>query len=115
MLIEPVLKRHAERYASVDLRFGWRVEAIEQDTDAVRIAARELTSDRIVEITGDYAVGCDGPRSVVREALGIRLEGIGAEDRDFMGGRMLATYLDAPAFHDSVGVKPSWQHWAMRR
>ena len=30
-----------------------------------------------------------------------------------MGGRMLATYLDAPAFYDSVGVKPSWQHWAM--
>jgi 2-polyprenyl-6-methoxyphenol hydroxylase-like FAD-dependent oxidoreductase len=113
MLIEPVLKRHAERYPSVDLRFGWRVEAIEQDADAVRITARALASDRVVEITGDYAVGCDGPRSVVREALGIRFEGIGAEDRDFMGGRMLATYLDEPAFYDSVGVKPSWQHWAM--
>lgn len=113
MLIEPVLKRHAEHYASVDLRFGWRVQAIEQDADAVRITVRELASGRVAQITGDYAVGCDGPRSVVRDALGIRLEGIGAEDRDFMGGRMLATYLDAPGFYDSVGVKPSWQHWAM--
>jgi len=113
MLIEPVLKRHAERYRSVDLRFGWCAEAIEQDADSVRVRARELATDRVAEFAADYAVGCDGPRSMVREALGIRLDGIGAEDREFMGGRMLATYLDAPGFYDSVGVRRSWQHWAM--
>lgn len=113
MLIEPVLKRHAARYASVDLCFGWRVEAISHDAASVRVQARDLSSNQLAEIRADYAVGCDGPRSIVRETLGIRLDGIGAEDRDFMGGRMLAVYLDAPSFYDSVCAKPSWQHWAM--
>jgi 2-polyprenyl-6-methoxyphenol hydroxylase-like FAD-dependent oxidoreductase len=113
MLIEPVLKRHAERHAGVDLRFGWHVEAIEQDDDAVRIRAREVATDRVAEFFADYAVGCDGPRSIMREAIGARLEGIGSEDRDFMGGRMLAVHLDAPGFYDNLGVNRSWQYWLM--
>ena len=115
MLIEPVLKRHAERLPAIDLRFGWRVEEIAQDTDGVRLRARELSTGRVTEFRADYAVGCDGPRSLVREALGIRYAGIGAEDGDFMGGRMLAVHLDAPAFYDTVPVSRSWQHWALNR
>jgi 2-polyprenyl-6-methoxyphenol hydroxylase-like FAD-dependent oxidoreductase len=106
MFIEPVLKRHAESFACVELRFGSRAEGIEQNENRVRVQ----TSEGFFE--GDYAVGCDGPHSLVREALGIRYEGIGAEDRQFMGGRMLATYLDAPAFYDLV-KKKSWQYWAI--
>ena len=115
MLIEPVLRRHAERWPSVDLRFGWRVEAIAQDAEAVRVQARELSTNRIAEFRADYAVGCDGPRSIVRETLGIRYQGIGSEDREFLGGRMLAAYLDAPQFYQSLGVRRSWQHWALNR
>src|SRR4029079_12383008 len=89
MLVAPVLKRHAERYPSVDRHSGWRVEAIAQEAGAVRVRARDLASDRVDEFSADYAVGCDGPRSLVRDALGISLTGINAEDRDFMGGRML--------------------------
>jgi 2-polyprenyl-6-methoxyphenol hydroxylase-like FAD-dependent oxidoreductase len=106
MFIEPVLKRHAEKFQSVELHFGCRVEAIEQDANQVRAQTSSGT------VTADYAVGCDGPRSLVREALGIRYEGIGAEDRQFMGGRMLAVHLDAPAFYELV-KKKSWQYWAI--
>jgi len=113
MLIEPVLKRHAERHESVDLRFGWCMEALDQDDRSVRVQAREVATGRVAELSADYAVGCDGPRSVVREAIGVRLEGIGAEDRDFMGGRMLAAHVDSPSFYQSLGVKRSWQYWAM--
>jgi 2-polyprenyl-6-methoxyphenol hydroxylase-like FAD-dependent oxidoreductase len=113
MLIEPVLKRHAERYRSIDLRFGWRVEAIAQDATGVRVRARDLASDQVHDFNADYAVGCDGPRSLVRETLGIGLAGINAEDREFMGGRMLAIYLDAPDLHSRLGLRPSWQHWVM--
>jgi 2-polyprenyl-6-methoxyphenol hydroxylase-like FAD-dependent oxidoreductase len=113
MLIEPVLKRHAERYPSIDLRFGWRVEEIAQDDAGVRVQARHLASNRTETLAGAYAVGCDAARGVVRETLGIAYEGVGAEDGDFMGGRMLAVYLRAPAFYDSVPVQRSWQHWAL--
>jgi 2-polyprenyl-6-methoxyphenol hydroxylase-like FAD-dependent oxidoreductase len=115
MLIEPVLRRHAVRWPAVDLQFGWRVEAISQDAQSVRAQARDVASNRVVEFTADYAIGCDGARSVVREALGIRYAGIGTEDREFMGGRMLAVHLDAPQFYQSTGVRPSWQHWALNR
>jgi hypothetical protein len=108
MLIEPVLKRHAEHWPSVEVRFGCRVERIEQDDREVRIHTKDG------KFIGDYAVGCDGPKSLVREALGIRYEGIGAEDREFMGGRMLAAYLEAPAFYDLVPGR-SWQYWAINR
>jgi 2-polyprenyl-6-methoxyphenol hydroxylase-like FAD-dependent oxidoreductase len=115
MLIEPVLRRRAAGFPSVDLRFGCCVEAISQDAASVRVHARDLASKRVTEFTADYAVGCDGPRSLVRESLGIRYSGIGAEDREFMGGRMLAVHLDAPQFYDNVGVRRSWQHWVLNR
>lgn len=114
MFIEPVLKRHAEQWPGVDLRFGWRVERVDQDEHAVRLRAVELESGRASDFAADYAVGCDGSRSLVREALGVRYEGIGAEDREFMGGRMLAAHLSAPAFYDIVRAR-SWQYWAMNR
>lgn len=115
MLIEPVLRRHAARWPAVDLRFGWRVEAISQDAEAVHVQARDLAANGSVGFRADYAIGCDGPRSTVREALGIRYLGIGSEDRDFMGGRMLAVHIDAPQFYRSIGVRQSWQHWALNR
>jgi 2-polyprenyl-6-methoxyphenol hydroxylase-like FAD-dependent oxidoreductase len=115
MLIEPVLKRQAERHPAVDMRFGWCVESIEQDAQSVRVRARDLSSNRLEEISADYAVGCDGPRSLVREAIGVRYTGIGSEDREFLGGRMLAAYIDAPQFYASIGVRQSWQHWALNR
>jgi 2-polyprenyl-6-methoxyphenol hydroxylase-like FAD-dependent oxidoreductase len=115
MLIEPVLRRHAVQYPSVDLRLGWCVEAVAQDAESVQVRARDLSSNTLADFVADYAVGCDGPRSVVREALGIRYQGIGSEDREFMGGRMLATHLDAPEFYRSTGTRPSWQHWAINR
>jgi 2-polyprenyl-6-methoxyphenol hydroxylase-like FAD-dependent oxidoreductase len=114
MLIEPVLKRHAERWPCVDVRFGWRVEAVSQNFQSVSLRAVNVVSGEKAEFIGDYAVGCDGPKSLVREALGIRYEGIGAEDREFMGGRMLAAYLDTPAFYDLVPGR-SWQYWAINR
>jgi len=115
MLIEPVLRRHAVQYPSVDLRLGWRFESVMQDAETVRVSARDLSSDAVTEFVADYAVGCDGPRSVVREALGIRYAGIGSEEREFLGGRMLAAHLDAPQFYQSTGTRPSWQHWAINR
>src|SRR6266850_5535246 len=75
MFIEPVLKRHAERLPSVDLRLGVHVSGIEQDANGVRVHTDKGT------FGGDYLVGCDGAKSLVREALAIRYEGIGAEDR----------------------------------
>jgi 2-polyprenyl-6-methoxyphenol hydroxylase-like FAD-dependent oxidoreductase len=115
MFIEPVLKRHAGRWPSVDLRFGWQVEEIAQDEQAVRVRAREVATGRVSELKAAYAVGCDGPRSLVRETLGLRYQGIGSEDREFLGGRMLAAYVHAPGFYEIVNGGRSWQYWSINR
>ena len=47
------------------------------------------------------------------KAIGVRYEGIGAEDRQFMGGRMLAAYVRAPAFYEIVLSGRSWQYWSI--
>ena len=112
MLIEPVLKAEAERFPAVHMRFGWRVDAIEQSAEGVRVRAVDETG-RAAWFAADYAVGCDGPRSLVRETLGIRYEGHGSEDREFLGGRMLAADVDMPAFYEFAGTGPSWQYWAI--
>jgi hypothetical protein len=74
-----------------------------------------LASGRSEVVEGEYAVGCEGARSLVRDAIGANYEGIGSEDREFMGGKMLATYLDAPQFYAFTPQRRSWQYWAVNR
>lgn len=112
MFIEATLRRQAARWPAIELRFGWRVETISQDADGVEIRARDAASGALETFRGDYAVGCDGPRSMVREAIGVRYEGHAAEERDFMGGRMLACYFRSPEFYQ-LGAGRSWQYWAI--
>src|SRR5258708_2729045 len=99
MYIEAVLKRQAERWPAAKVRFGWRARKLESRTDGVTVEAEQLATGKVERIEADYAVGCDGPRSLVREALGVRYEGQSREERDFMAGKMVAAYIKTPAFY----------------
>src|SRR5712691_10125777 len=88
MYIEAVLKKQAEKWPTADVRFGWRARRLEARADSVAVEAEQLATGKLERIEADYAVGCDGPRSMAREALGVRYEGLAGEGRDFMGGRM---------------------------
>jgi len=60
--------------AHADVRFGWRVEAVEQDEDGVRV--RGLDADgQPFEANGRFLVGADGARSVVRQHMALTFEG----------------------------------------
>ena len=72
--MDKVLRRKAAGMAKVDLRLGWTAETVEQDADGVRIAIVGPDGTREV-VDGDYAVGCDGSRSLVREQIGISQSG----------------------------------------
>lgn len=115
MYIEAVLKKQAEKWPAADVRFGWRVQRIEQGDDCVSLEAEQISTGKTERIEADYAVGCDGPRSLVRTALGIGYEGFSREDREFMGGKMLAVYIRSSAFYDAVRAPRAWQYWAMNR
>jgi 2-polyprenyl-6-methoxyphenol hydroxylase-like FAD-dependent oxidoreductase len=73
--MEAVLRQKVATVAGVDLFLGWTVLSIAQDDGSVRAEiAKEDGEDRKV-LTGDYLVGCDGARSLVRETVGIARSG----------------------------------------
>lgn len=115
MFIEAVLKQQAERWPSADIRYGWRAGRLHHRPDGVSVDVEPLATGTGERIDADFAVGCDGGRSMVRETLGIRYEGLASEERDYLGGQMLAAYLRAPEFYTVVPCKPSWQYWAVNR
>lgn len=115
MFIEPLLKEHAETLASVDLRFGWLAAEVREEGERVAVVATNEESGETQTFTGDYVVGCEGPRSLVRGAMDTRYEGFAGESRDFLGGRMMATFLDAPAFYEEGPQRESWQYWCINR
>ncbi|MGH8725341.1 MAG: FAD-dependent monooxygenase, partial [Burkholderiales bacterium] len=57
-------------------------------------------------------VGADGPRSAVRQALGIRYAGETGVTRPFVGGRMYAVHARIPDFYREVPHRPAWMNVA---
>jgi len=113
IFIEPVLKKQAESFKTNEILFGWRVVELAHTADGVRVVAKQdgTGTARVFEFS--YLAGCDGPRSFVRKSLGIRHEGVGNEERAFMGGTMLAARLETSDFFNVVDGGRAWQFWAI--
>jgi len=63
-------------------------------------------------VTTRYLIGADGPRSTVRQALGIRYAGETGITRPFVGGRMYAVHARMPDFYREVPHRPAWMNVA---
>jgi 2-polyprenyl-6-methoxyphenol hydroxylase-like FAD-dependent oxidoreductase len=68
---EYVLRARLEQFDNVELRFGWAAEAIRQTGDTVEVIVAEDSGGSREILQSDYAVGCDGAHSLVREQAGI--------------------------------------------
>lgn len=68
---EEVLRARAAELPSVDLRYGYMVEAVGQDNDGVTVTAGARDGGEPLSVRASYAVGCDGSRSVARQSAGI--------------------------------------------
>jgi 2-polyprenyl-6-methoxyphenol hydroxylase-like FAD-dependent oxidoreductase len=108
--IEPVLRRHAEALPSVSVNYGWRLTNFQDLHD--RVEARVESSSRSQTMTARYLVGADGPRSAVRQALGIAYAGETGVTRHFVGGRMYAVHARIPDFYREVPHRPAWMNVA---
>ncbi len=71
--LEPLLKAAVERLPAVSVRFGCAYVSHAQDAAGVVVALR--AGGAVRTLRARYLVGCDGGASLVRERLGIRLEG----------------------------------------
>ena len=74
--LEPVLLKEARRLGG-DIRFGVELMSFEQDDDGVSAVVRSRETGENRTVRADYLVAADGPRSPVRERLGIGQTGAG--------------------------------------
>ena len=113
LFIEPVLRRHAERHACVDLRFGWLATGFSQDAQGVVVQAHASGDEsQRVEVRARYLVGCDGARSMVRRGLDIGMAGESRIVREFMGGKVHATYFRSADLYDRIRGDRAWMYFA---
>ena len=73
-LLDPVLHRAVVEDGHAEVRFGWRLTALEQDDDGVSAVCID-EAGRPAGIRARYLVGADGARSTVRDLCGIAMPG----------------------------------------
>jgi 2-polyprenyl-6-methoxyphenol hydroxylase-like FAD-dependent oxidoreductase len=75
--LEPLLRERA-RELGAEHRYGTELISFEQDDDGVTSMIRTRDDGPVETVRSDYLVAADGARSLVREQLGIQMEGRGA-------------------------------------
>ena len=73
--VEEVLRRKMAALESVEARFGWTADSVDQDEVGVRVSVVEEAGSGRDVLEADYLVGCDGGHSLVRSRLGIERGG----------------------------------------
>ena len=122
--VEVTLRQHAEKWASNDIRYGWKLESFKDEslssTNTGSVAASHPIEARIqqvnsaepvsLDVRAKYFIGADGARSFVRHELGIAWGGATGFKRNFMGGKMLAVYLKATHFYERNPNDRAWMY-----
>lgn len=75
LFFDPIMRRLAESFLSVRLRYRCRFESFAESADGVECRVHDLANDRRETITARFLVACCGGRSSVPQALGVRWEG----------------------------------------
>jgi 2-polyprenyl-6-methoxyphenol hydroxylase-like FAD-dependent oxidoreductase len=113
MFVEQILKDELDQKELVDMRFGWKLNKFNYDFDGATAEIEEVQTGKIEIVRCGYLVGCDGSQSMVRKTLAINYSGKGGEDVDFMMGRMLSVYFEAPDLYNVMKTDAPWQFHSM--
>jgi len=121
--LEPVLLESA-RELGADIRFGTELVSFEQDDEGVAALVKDRESGATQTVRADYLVAADGPRSPVRESLGIGRTGKGElfhnvsitfrakELADVVGDRrFIVCYLMNPEGSGALLPVDNQEHW----
>jgi 2-polyprenyl-6-methoxyphenol hydroxylase-like FAD-dependent oxidoreductase len=103
--LEPLLRDYAASLPAVELRFAWRLEGFSQDEEGISATIAEVDGARRETIRASYLVGCDGGRSPVRHALGIKFDGRGVL------GQVWGTWFRAPTLWKERTLRPGVMYW----
>lgn len=105
IFLEPLLAERLAELPSVTVLRGWEAISAEQDSGGVTIVLTETATGGKRTVRAQFAAGCDGGASVMRRAIGARLQG-DAEAAE----RRLSIYFRSeelvPLLKD-----PGWMYW----
>ena len=97
---DPLLRERAALFPCVSLRYGHRLDGFEVTGDGVVARLTDLADGTDYAMLAHYLVGCDGANSLIREALGIGLEGTEVL------GRPLHMFFRTPDLFAQLDLKP---------
>lgn len=108
MLLDPVLREHAMEQAEIDVRLSHQVTEIRQVDGRVEIGYEKVGSGEKGAISAKYVMACDGGRSTIRRALGIKMDG-GATGL----GHTQSIFFRSNDVLKNFSVKPGWMNWVI--
>jgi FAD-dependent monooxygenase len=74
-VFEAWLKGIADKNPLIDLRFGNKVESVEESAEGVKVFYEEVQTGQRKKIASRYLAACDGASSRIRRSLGIPIDG----------------------------------------
>jgi len=74
-MFDPILRRFAERFDCVELRYRHRFLGYRQSNDGVQVEIEDGGTGRTYHIAARWLVGCDGGSSAVRAQMGVPMIG----------------------------------------
>jgi 2-polyprenyl-6-methoxyphenol hydroxylase-like FAD-dependent oxidoreductase len=103
-VLEELLRDVVRELPACQLATGFAVTGVEQDEGEVRVTVAGRDGGHAV-VTADYLVGCDGPRSVVRDRIGAAYTGEAALRPNF------GMVFTAPDLWRHVRHGPAVHYW----
>ena len=97
---ETVLRARAGELPVIDTLYGWNAEAVSQSADGAQVQAFNRETGERLTVRADYVVGCDGSRSLVRQAAGI------TETRSDHDRLMVLLVFRSPELHELLKRYP---------
>ncbi len=82
-MLEQVMRQHLDSVPSAQVRLNAELRGFEQTEASILATVRHLESGDASGIEAQYLVGCDGGRSLVREAIGARMQGAFGMSRNY--------------------------------
>lgn len=95
---ERVFRDGMTAYQGLDLRLGWEADEVTPGPDGgATVTATETATGRKAAFTARYVVGCDGARSLVRRAAGIKYDDLGLNQPWIVVDLQIGDDTDLPA------------------
>ena len=105
--LEPILLEHTAALPGVTLMNRTQVTSFVQQPGSVEAVALDLDTQQERRIRARYLVGCDGGSSMVRKAIGAKLEGTPVIQR------VQSSYIRAPKLRSLIPGKPAWSCYSV--